>query len=118
MSQRIVQTLDLVDNPELISFYVEAHANVWPEITEGIRSVGITAMDIFMLGTRLVMIMELADGIDRDEAMAELATLPRQAEWEEFVGKCQQCAPGSDSGAKWRPMELIFSLATGGSVNH
>lgn len=110
MSQRIIQTLDLVDNPELIAFYREAHRHVWPEITEGIRSVGITQMDIFIEGTRLTMILELADGVDRDEAMARLATLPRQAEWEEYVGRCQQCAPGSSSGAKWRPMEQIFSL--------
>jgi hypothetical protein len=110
MAQRIIQTLDLVDDPELIRFYREAHREVWPEITEGIRSVGITRMDIFIENTRLVMIMELADGVDRDEAMARLATLPRQAEWEDYVGKCQLCPPGSSSGAKWRPMEQIFAL--------
>lgn len=107
---RIMQTLDLVDDPALIDFYLKAHRNVWPEITEGIRSVGITRMDIFREGTRLVMILELADGVDRDEAMAKLATLPRQAEWEEYVGKAQACPPGSSSGAKWRQMDQIFKL--------
>jgi len=110
MAQQIIQTLELTDNPRLIEFYREAHRNVWPEITEGIRSVGITRMDIFIEGTRLVMLLELADGVDRDAAMAELATLPRQAEWEAYVGKCQVCEPGSSSGAKWRPMEQIFGL--------
>lgn len=107
---RIIQTLELVDDPQLIDFYIKAHENVWPEITEGIRSVGITRMDIFIEGRRLVMILELADGVSRDEAMTKLATLPRQAEWEEYVGKCQQCAAGSISGAKWRPMQQIFEL--------
>ncbi len=107
---RIVQTLDLIDDAELIDFYLKAHQQVWPEVTEGIRSVGITRMDIFREGTRLVMILELADGVDRDEAMAKLATLPRQAEWEEYVGKAQACLPGSSSGAKWRPMDQIFKL--------
>lgn len=107
---RIVQTLDLVDNQELIDFYLEAHKCVWPEVLEGIRSVGITAMDIFRDGTRLVMILELADGVDRSSAMEKLATLPRQAEWEEYVGKAQACPAGSSSGAKWREMDSIFSL--------
>lgn len=107
---RIIQTLDLVNDPELIDFYLKAHQNVWPEVTDGIRSVGITAMDIYRDGTRLVMLLELADGIDREEAMAKLAILPRQAEWEEYVGKCQDCPAGSSSGAKWREMQQIFSL--------
>ncbi|MDE6316600.1 MAG: L-rhamnose mutarotase, partial [Muribaculaceae bacterium] len=47
---------------------------------------------------------------DRDAAMARLATLPRQAEWEEFVGQFQQCEPGSTSAGKWREMTRIFSL--------
>ena len=110
MSSRIIQTLDLVEDAELIAFYRDAHRHVWPEIVEGIRSVGITCMDIYEEGTRLVMVLELADGVDRDAAMARLAALPRQSEWENYVGKCQVCEPGSGSGAKWRPMERIFSL--------
>jgi len=111
-AQRIVQTLELRDDPELIAFYRAAHRpeNIWPEIPQGIRSVGITRMDIFIDGTRLVMILELAPGVDREEAMARLATLPRQAEWEEYVGRCQLCPQGTTSGAKWRPMEQIFQL--------
>ena len=42
-------------------------------------------MDIYRDGNRLVMIMQMPDSIDRDAAMERLATLPRQAEWEEFV---------------------------------
>lgn len=106
----IVQTLDLVDDPELIEFYLEAHRNIWPEIPAGIREVGITRMDIFRDQTRLVMLLELAPNVDRDAAMARLATLPRQDEWEAYVGRCQQCTPGASSGAKWRPMTQIFAL--------
>ncbi|MDE7388043.1 MAG: L-rhamnose mutarotase [Muribaculaceae bacterium] len=108
--QRIIQTLELVDDPGLIEQYIEAHRNVWPEITDGIRAVGITRMDIYRLGTRLVMVLELADGVNRDEAFARLATLPRQAEWEAFVGRFQKCDPGADSGAKWQEMSQIFAL--------
>ncbi|MDE6166364.1 MAG: L-rhamnose mutarotase [Muribaculaceae bacterium] len=47
MARRIIQTLDLVDDAALIEFYRNAHRNVWPEVIEGIRSVGITCMDIY-----------------------------------------------------------------------
>lgn len=110
--QRFVQTLDLVDDPELIAFYKAAHSSekIWPEIVNGIREVGITGMDIYVYDTRLVMIVELPDNIDKDKAFRRLATLPRQQEWEEYVGKCQRCNPGDTSSEKWRPMEQIFSL--------
>ena len=112
MAELIVQTLDLKEDPRLMEFYRQAHApgNIWPEIPAGIRAVGVERMDIFIEGTRLVMLMQMADGIDRDEAMARLATLPRQAEWEDYVGRAQACAPGSTSGGKWRPMAQIFTL--------
>ncbi|MCX4260421.1 MAG: L-rhamnose mutarotase [Muribaculaceae bacterium] len=108
--QRFVLTLDLVDDPGLIERYLEAHRNIWPEIPAGIREVGITGMDIYRDGNRLVMIMQMPDSIDRDAAMERLATLPRQAEWEEFVGQFQQCDPGSTSAGKWRQMNRIFEL--------
>lgn len=108
--QRFIQTLDLVDDPALIEQYLEAHRHVWPEITDGIRAVGIERMDIYRLGNRLVMVLEMPDSVNREEAFARLATLPRQAEWEEFVGRFQQCAPGSDSAAKWKEMTQVFAL--------
>ena len=98
---RIVQTLQLVDDPE---------RNVWKEITDGIRQVGVERMDIFLHGTTLTMIVETATGVDFDNAMARLASLPRQAEWEEFVGRYQKCASGSSSGEKWQRMSQIFEL--------
>ena len=51
--KRYCQTLELRDDRELIEQYVEAHAHVWPEIQEGIRSVGILDMQIYIHGNRL-----------------------------------------------------------------
>ena len=47
--KRYCQTLDLKDNPELISKYKLNHSRekIWPEIIEGIKSVGILEMEIF-----------------------------------------------------------------------
>ncbi len=108
--QRFIQTLDLIDDPDRISEYIDLHSRVWPEILQGIRQVGISRMDIYILGIRMVMLLELPDDLDFDEVMTRLASLPRQAEWEDYVGKYQDCLPGSTSAGKWQRMTKIFSL--------
>ena len=110
--KRYVQTMDLKDEPALIAEYRRRHSRgeAWPEIQAGIREVGILEMDIYILGTRLVMIVETPLDFDWDSAMARLATLPRQAEWEDYVARFQECAEGSTSDEKWQLMERIFRL--------
>jgi len=110
--KRYCQTMDLRDNPELIKKYKEAHdrEHFWDEIKQGIRSVGILEMEIYILGTRLFMIVETPLDFDWDTAMARLATLPRQAEWEAYVAQFQQCNENATSDEKWRMMERMFYL--------
>ena len=77
-TKRYCQTLDLKDDPELISEYRKRHTEneAWPEILQGIRSVGILEMEIYILDNRLFMIVETPFDFDWDEAFARLATLP------------------------------------------
>lgn len=109
---RYCQTLDLKDAPKLIAEYRRLHSaeGVWPEIVRGIRSVGINEMGIFLLGTRLVMIIDTPDDFDWKGAMNRLATLPKQAEWELLTGQFQQARVGATSDEKWQMMERIFHL--------
>ena len=110
--KRYVQTMDLRDNPELIAAYRRRHSSgeAWPEIMDGIRQVGILDMDIYILGTRLVMIVETPLDFDWQHAMARLATLPRQQEWEESMAEYQQCRQDAPSDEKWQMMERMFHL--------
>ena len=110
--KRYVQTMDLKDDPELIAEYKRRHSQeeAWPEIRAGIREVGILDMQIFILGTRLVMIVETPINFEWDQAMARLATLPRQQEWEDYMAIFQQCADGATSNEKWQMMERMFYL--------
>ena len=110
--KRYVQTMDLKDDPQLIAEYKRRHsqAEAWPEILAGIREVGILDMQIFILGTRLVMIVETPVDFEWDLAMARLATLPRQQEWEDYMAIFQQCAEGATSDEKWQMMERMFYL--------
>jgi L-rhamnose mutarotase len=110
--RRFCMTLDLKDDPALIKEYKYWHdsKNIWPEIPKGIREVGITDMEIYLLGTRLFMIMEATADFDFDKQMAVLAELPRQKEWEAFVSKYQKSSPDAKSSEKWKLMDRIFKL--------
>ena len=110
--KRYCQTLDLRDNPELIAEYRRRHSqeHIWKEIPEGIRQVGILEMEIYLLGTRLFMIVETPLDFDWDTAMARLGTLPRQAEWEDYMAEFQLVKAGMSSADKWQMMDRIFHL--------
>ena len=111
-TKRYVQTMDLNDDTELIRRYREAHdkEHFWREIGEGIKQVGILEMEIYILNNRLVMIVDTPADFDWDKAMAKLATLPRQAEWEQYVSAFQQCAANATSDEKWNMTERMFYL--------
>jgi len=111
-TRRHVLTLDLKGDPEGIQAYRRLHApdQIWPEIPQGIRAVGILDLEVHLEGTRLVMILEVPEAFDFPARMADLAGLPRQAEWEAFMARFQAASPGASSAEKWRPMERIFKL--------
>jgi len=111
-TKRYCQTLDLKDDPKLIEEYVKRHSEeeAWLEIREGIRSVGILEMEIYILGNRLFMIVETPLDFDWDEAFARLATLPRQQEWEDYMSIFQDVKANATSAEKWKQMKRIFRL--------
>ena len=111
-TKRYCQTLDLVSDPEKIAKYKALHSKElhWKEIRDGIKAVGILEMEIYILDNRLFMIVETPLDFDWDSAMAKLATLPRQDEWEDTVAVFQACKPGSTSSEKWTLMERMFYL--------
>lgn len=110
--KRYCQTMDLKDDPKLIEEYKRRHseAEAWPEIKAGIREVGILEMEIYILDNRLFMIVETPLDFDWDTAMKKLATLPRQAEWEDYMAMFQVCKKGATSDEKWSMMERMFYL--------
>lgn len=111
-TKRYVQFLELTDNPELIREYRKWHSEEfhWKEIRDGIRAVGILEMEIYILGNKLVMIVETPVDFDWNSAFARLATMPRQAEWEAFVAAFQGCAADAKSDEKWQMAERMFHL--------
>ena len=74
------------------------------------KEVGIIDMEIYLAGTRLFMIMDTVADFDHDTAMAELASKPRQSEWEAFVSRFQKTSADATADEKWQMMERIYKL--------
>ena len=110
--KRYCKTLKLENDPQLINEYIKVHAMgaAWPEVTEGMKKVGIIDMEIYIDGNTLFMIMDTVPDFDHDKAMAELATLPRQAEWEAYVAKFQKTSTDASADEKWRLLERIYEM--------
>jgi L-rhamnose mutarotase len=108
--KRYCLTLDLVNDEKLIEEYKQYHQSVWPEIKESITSSGIDDLEIYLLGNRLFMIMEVSESFSFEEkSKADLAN-PKVQEWENLMWKFQQALPGSKPGEKWMLMDQIFKL--------
>lgn len=101
-------TLNLADDPALISEYEAHHKTVWPEILESIKGSGITNMEIYRYGTRLFMIMETDDNFSFERKAAMDAANPKVQEWETLMLKYQR--PFKNSAEKWVLMDKIFQL--------
>ena len=110
--KRYCQVLTLKDDSKLIAEYRRRHSEgaVWPETLAAIREVGILEMEIYILGTRLFMIVETPLDFEWDTAMARMATLPRQEEWEAYMAIFQQADAGASSAEKWQLMDRMFYL--------
>ena len=106
-----VLTVNLKDDPGVIETYRDYHRRVWPEVLESLRTVGVERMDIYQLGRRLVMLLELTDGLDYRRAFATLmASSPRVAEWERLMKSLQEPSPDAPAGEWWAVMEQVFQL--------
>ncbi len=107
---RYVLTVNLKDDPA-VHTYREYHRRVWPEVLESLRKVGVERMDIHLLGRRLVMLLELTDGLDFRRAFAtHRSSSARVAEWERLMKSLQEPSPDAPAGEWWAVMEPVFYL--------
>ena len=104
-------TLNLKDDPKIIEQYKEYHRNVWPEVLASLGEVGITKMNIYLLGRRLFMAMETNDDFDVEwDFPRYLEQHPRCREWDELMRTFQERAPEAKPDEWWAIMEPAFEL--------
>ena len=110
MNRRYCLTLDLKKDAALIAEYKRFHQKIWPEITRSIRDAGIEDMEIYLLGTRMFMIMEVSESFSFDKKASSDRDNPKVQEWEALMWNFQQPLEGAAPGEKWLLMERIFTL--------
>ena len=108
--KRHCYALDLIDDIHLISIYKKHHQEVWPEITKSLLDSGIENAEIYCVGNRLFMILEVEDTFtfEKKEKM-DIKNIKVQ-EWEKLMWTYQQKLPVAKKGEKWLLMDKIFQL--------
>lgn len=107
--KRIVMALDLKPDPVLIERYCAYHRNVWPEVVQANRDIGIKSTAIYRLGNRLVNVIEADDCFD-PACFVDYASSLRAKEWDNVMRAFQQPAPGAKPGEWWTEMEELYSF--------
>ena len=103
--------LDLRDDAETIKRYKEYHRAVWPEVLDGLKSLGISKMKIFLRGDRLFMYLEVPDDFDLERDFQRYTEAsPRAAEWDALMREFQARVPDAKPGEWWAAMNEVFDL--------
>ena len=104
--------LDLHDDPARIEEYKWYHQqeNLWPEVVANIKDQGILNEEIYLLGTRLVMVLQTTDDFSIETKAASDQANPKMQEWETLMWKYQKALPQARPGEKWVLMEKILEI--------
>jgi L-rhamnose mutarotase len=98
-----VLLLDLKNDPDAIAAYRRWHRPGGPPavVTQSIRDSGVESMEIWNVGDRLVMTMEVGE---------DFGEIREVRAWEELMDQFQQRLPFAPDGVKWLEAERIYSL--------
>lgn len=102
--------LDLKNDETLIAKYEEYHREVWPEVLDSLQDSGIAHMEIYRVGNRMFMIIEVEDSFSFEKKAEMDADNAKVQEWEVLMWEYQQALPMAKPGEKWLPMEKIFDF--------
>ena len=111
---RYVFTVNLKSDPEVVDTYRRHLREVWPEVQVSLRRAGVQQMDIYLLGRRLVMVVEMPDGLDYRVAFkSHASSSERVADWERLMKSLQEPPAEARAGEWWAFMEPVFHLEQG-----
>ena len=114
--QRRCFALDLKDDAAAIESYKHWHRPGGPpaEVTRSLRDAGIAALEIYLIGNRLFMIMDSDPAAPASGQSTDDSDNPHVRAWEALMAELQQDLPfpkKETSAGKWQPLEHIYSLA-------
>jgi L-rhamnose mutarotase len=103
-------TLDLKKNEAAIAEYKRYHKKIWPEVKESLLDAGVLTMEIYLLGTRMFMIMDVDETFSLSAKASADAVNAKVQEWETTMQQFQQQLPEARGDQWWMVMDKIFSL--------
>ena len=112
-SRRFVDARQLVNDQKEIDAYKAHHAmgKAWPEITQGLKDVGVVDLEIYMVGNRTYKIHEVTLDFDPNVAWKELGAKPRSKEWGKLVGSSDRPFKDKNGNRVKQVMNRIFKLS-------
>ena len=112
MTKKLCFTCDLKDQPKLIEEYKDYHrpGNTWSSIISSIRESGVTDMEIYLVGTRMFMIMEVSEHFSLEKKREMDLASTEVVEWENLMSTFQKPYGFKGNKTKWLKMEKIFHL--------
>ena len=90
-------------------FYIENHANVWPEVLSELKKIKIKNYSIFLKEDFMFGYLEY-EGSDFDKDMAEMQKIPIVQKWTDLMISCFNPFPGNENNDSWVLMDEIFYL--------
>ncbi len=101
--------INLQNDPEKVADYIRYHAEVWPEVLEGLRTGGVTDMKIFLRGQRMFMYMTANDDYN-PRSPSDTTPHPRVLEWDRLMRTLQEPSPEATEDEWWAEMEMVFDM--------
>ena len=103
-------TLDLQDDPKKIAEYKRYHEKIWPEIRDSLYDSGVQDMEIYLVGTRMFMIMDVSNDFSFERKAGMDSANPKVLEWEALMANFQAVPEGADPVKRWAVMQKVFDL--------
>ena len=90
-------------------FYIENHANVWPEVLEELRKINIKNYSIFLKDDFMFGYLEYT-GNDFDGEMSKMQQIPIVDKWTKLMIDCFNPFPNNEDNDSWVMMDQIFFM--------
>lgn len=116
MTRRMCFAVDLRDDPQAIASYKRWHEPGGPPagVTRSLREAGIAVLEIYLIGNRLFMIMDVEPRYSAEAKQRADADNAEVQAWNERMNALQQALPFAPPGinaGKWQQLECIYNLA-------
>ena len=106
-TQRYAMAVRLKDEKK--EYYIENHANVWPEILSELKKIKIKNYSIYLKEDFMFGYLEY-DGDNFDQDMAEMQKIPIVGKWTNLMIDCFNPFPNNEKNNSWVMMDEIFYM--------